>query len=295
MTASVTFRLSKILILFAALCASAAGASAPEAQLSTPKTVDGGLVIVSLRLSEADGARLKEADLSAHFEDHDFPFFPGDEPGLFMAMVAVPHSLKAGDFEVTVTGATSAPLRLPLKIEDGNYKSEKVNKVPKKTVKPPKSEQKRIRAEQAETGAIYQQIRREKLWKGPFIKPVDSPFTSPYGTKRVFNGSLQGFHQGLDLKAAIGTPIQAPAGGVVTLAKDLFFSGGTVILDHGYGLFTVYAHLSKIGVHVGDRVKSGQQLGLAGMTGRANGPHLHWSAVVRKVKVDPMYLLKVLK
>jgi murein DD-endopeptidase MepM/ murein hydrolase activator NlpD len=127
------------------------------------------------------------------------------------------------------------------------------------------------------------------------VLPIDSKVTSIYGTKRTFNGEMRSFHQGLDLRAKTGTPVRAPAGGTVVLAKDLFFTGNTVILDHGYGIFTIYAHMSKLGVKKGEKVNVKQQLGLSGATGRASGPHLHWGAQVNKSKVNPLELTRVMQ
>jgi murein DD-endopeptidase MepM/ murein hydrolase activator NlpD len=105
---------------------------------------------------------------------------------------------------------------------------------------------------------------------------------------------MKSYHKGVDLRARTPLPIRAPEGGKVALAKDLYFTGNTVILDHGYGLYTIYGHMSKLGVKVGERVAKGAVLGLSGMTGRANGPHLHWGAVLMGEKFNPENLTRVL-
>ena len=153
---------------------------------------------------------------------------------------------------------------------------------------------KRIKKEAAEIGRLYRSPRMIKDWQGAFEFPIQSAVTSQFGTRRVFNGEMKSFHQGLDLKAPEGTPIAAPAGGKVVLAKDLYMTGNTIILDHGYGLFTIYAHMSVMRAKLGTLVKKGELLGLSGMTGRASGPHLHWGAVVHLLKVNPMDLIRVL-
>ena len=112
--------------------------------------------------------------------------------------------------------------------------------------------------------------------------------------RRLYNGEQRNFHPGLDLKAPVGTKIRAPENGKVVLAKNLFFTGNTVALDHGYGVITLYAHMSKIRVHLGDQVKPGDLLGLSGKTGRVSGPHLHWQAVIRGVKVNPAELTRAM-
>jgi murein DD-endopeptidase MepM/ murein hydrolase activator NlpD len=184
--------------------------------------------------------------------------------------------------------------QLGFTVEAADYSIENL-KVDSKFVDPGKKALARIRREQKELKAIYQKITRKKYWNGPFVLPVNSATTSPYGGKRMYNGELRSFHSGLDLKAAVGVPITAPAPGVVVLAKDLYFTGGTVVLDHGYGVFTIYAHLSKVGVKVGKKVEQREILGLAGATGRVSGPHLHWTTQVSGVKVNPTEFVRVVQ
>jgi hypothetical protein len=263
-------------------------------------TKDGGLAILELRVDPAAAGPLAAAKLQARLGEHVFAVFPAGTPGVFTALVGVPHGHPPGTHALRLEGlppgipGLEGAASVPLRVEEGKYRSE-VLKVSPKHVSPPKKELDRILAEQAELGAIYREIRQERLWNGPFVLPVESVVTSPYGSQRVYNGKKQSFHQGLDLRAAVGTPVRVPADGIVVLAKDLFFTGYTVILDHGFGLFTVYAHLSKLEVAHGKRVKVGELLGLAGMTGRSSGPHLHWGAVVHKIKIDPMGLIEVLR
>jgi murein DD-endopeptidase MepM/ murein hydrolase activator NlpD len=114
--------------------------------------------------------------------------------------------------------------------------------------------------------------------------------TSSFGSRRVYNGIQSSAHTGLDFKAPKGTPIYAASRGRVALAKNLFFTGNTVILDHGYGVLTLYAHMSKLKVKKGQMVEGGHLLGLSGMTGRVTGPHLHWMAIIHKQKVNPIGL-----
>jgi murein DD-endopeptidase MepM/ murein hydrolase activator NlpD len=116
----------------------------------------------------------------------------------------------------------------------------------------------------------------------------------PFGTRRVFNGELQSQHTGTDFRAQTGEPVHAAAAGVVRLAKDLFYSGNAVILDHGAGVFTSYSHLSRMEVRDGQRVEKGMVVGLAGATGRATGPHLHWAVKVNSVNVNPMTFIRVM-
>jgi murein DD-endopeptidase MepM/ murein hydrolase activator NlpD len=282
--------------------ATATAAAPPEvriegarATLSAAQTHNGSILLVDVELS----GPLAQAPVHAHLGDRDYPLYrvPGAPAGRWEGVVGVSFLHKPGPAKVQVSvgeGEGAQTLELPFEVTEGPYRSE-VLKVPPRTVSPRPRDLKRIRKESAAIRKIYRETRLEKLWAGPFVLPVNSSVTSPFGTKRVYNGQMQSFHQGLDLKARMGTPLRAPAGGVVVMARNLFFTGNTVILDHGYGVYTVYGHMSRLKVKVGARVKTGDVLGLAGMTGRANGPHLHWGAVIRQEKVNPMDLTRVMK
>jgi murein DD-endopeptidase MepM/ murein hydrolase activator NlpD len=125
------------------------------------------------------------------------------------------------------------------------------------------------------------------------LSPIPGGVGSNFGKKRVFNGESRNPHNGADLRATTGTPIRSTNRGRVVLAKDLFFTGNTVIVDHGLGIYTLYAHLSRIQVEKDSIVDRGQVVGLAGATGRVTGPHLHWGARVQTARVDPFSLVNL--
>jgi murein DD-endopeptidase MepM/ murein hydrolase activator NlpD len=113
-----------------------------------------------------------------------------------------------------------------------------------------------------------------------------------FGSQRIYNGTPKSAHSGVDVASKQGTPILAPAGGIVTFAQpDLYLTGGTVLIDHGHGVSSNFLHMSRIDVKVGDRVEQGQVIGLVGATGRANGPHMHWGMNWFDVRVDPLLLM----
>jgi murein DD-endopeptidase MepM/ murein hydrolase activator NlpD len=154
--------------------------------------------------------------------------------------------------------------------------------------------QQRAAREAKELDKIYATYTPEILWSKRFHSPIPGQTKgSNFGHRRVFNGQPRAPHAGSDLKATTGTPIHATNRGRVVLAKNLFFTGNTVVLDHGLGIYTVYAHLSKIDVKVGETAEEDQLLGLAGATGRVTGPHLHWSARIQSARVDPFTLLSI--
>lgn len=161
-------------------------------------------------------------------------------------------------------------------------------------VDPAPAELERIKAEAARMAAIYTGVS-ERQWTGPFVTPVQGQATSNFGSRSVFNGQPRAPHAGIDYRGAVGTPVVAPGAGRVALAENLFFTGNTVILDHGLGLFSLYAHLSRMDVVVGQTVIGGAQLGLVGATGRVTGPHLHWAMRLGRARIDPALALQVLR
>ena len=132
------------------------------------------------------------------------------------------------------------------------------------------------------------------MWKKDFILPLKSKITSPFGTKRIYNGSLKSYHSGTDFKAIKNTKILAANAGKVVISQNRFYAGNSIVLDHGHGIYTGYYHLSTLDKKVGELVKRGEVLGLSGSTGRVTGPHLHFSAKVHGITVDPLQLLEVL-
>ena len=158
-------------------------------------------------------------------------------------------------------------------------------------VNPPENVMARINEEAARLTKLWQTITPERLWSTPFIVPVPDPPNSAFGSRSVFNGQARSPHTGADFLSAAGREVKAPSAGVVVLAENLYFSGNTVILDHGLGLYSQFAHFSEIDAKVGDRVEPGQVVGKVGATGRVTGPHLHWAIRLNGARVDPLSLL----
>jgi murein DD-endopeptidase MepM/ murein hydrolase activator NlpD len=149
----------------------------------------------------------------------------------------------------------------------------------------------RIRRDQEEFSRVFVTSAPELLWEGRFLLPVSSEITSPFGYRRVINGTPRAPHTGVDLRAASGTEVVAPNHGRVVLLGDFFFSGQSLVLDHGGGLYTMYFHLSEFRVEMGADVRKGDVIALSGMSGRVTGPHLHWGARLGGARVDPFELL----
>ncbi len=182
-------------------------------------------------------------------------------------------------------------LSLNLKIQPFKYRKEYL-KVDKKKVHPSKSNQIRIKEEKNLLESIYEFSESEYLFKEPFSRPLKSKVTSSFGKKRIFNRTHQTQHLGTDFRAALGKNIPVANTGRVVLVKDLFYSGKTVIVDHGKGIFTLYGHLSKVHVEEGQLIRKFHIVGESGSTGRSTAPHLHWGAIINAHLVDGMTLIK---
>ena len=161
-------------------------------------------------------------------------------------------------------------------------------------VNPPPDERVRIERESRELAAVWESPASERLWSDRFVRPVPDPANSAFGTHSVYNGEPRSQHGGADFLSPTGRPVKAPGGGRVVLAGSRYFTGDTVVLDHGQGLFSLFAHLSEINVKHGDLVAAGVVVGKVGATGRVTGPHLHWTVRLNGARVDPIALLRVL-
>lgn len=195
--------------------------------------------------------------------------------------------------ELVVTGP--APCSETLQIARREYRIQRVEGVPQATVTPPEGQLERIRREAAlVASARAPSLERPELITevlGGFVWPAQGPISGVYGSQRFYNGEPRNPHYGVDVAAPTGTPVHAPAAGVVTLAEpDLFFSGGTVILDHGYRLSSTFLHMSEVSVQLGQELQAGDLIGAIGATGRATGPHLDWRMNWREERIDPQLL-----
>jgi murein DD-endopeptidase MepM/ murein hydrolase activator NlpD len=195
--------------------------------------------------------------------------------------------------ELVVTGKEQC--QQTLQIAQREYKIQRVEGVPQKTVTPPAEQLERIRREQALVNAAKaRRLPRADLLQGAlagFQWPTVGPISGVYGSQRYYNGSAGRPHYGVDVAVPTGTPVYAPAAGVVTLAEpDLFYSGGTIFLDHGFRFSSAFLHMSKVLVDVGQEVQAGDVIGEVGATGRATGAHLDWRMNWRKQRIDPQLL-----
>jgi len=176
--------------------------------------------------------------------------------------------------------------------EPRTFDIQRIDGLPSAQVTPLPEVLKRIRDE-ASLARRARELREQRTdWTEGFIWPLHGRITGVYGSQRILNGEPRAPHWGIDIAAPTGTPVRAPAAGLVTLTHpDMYFSGGTIFLDHGHGLVSAFLHLSEIRVERGQRVKQGEVIGLVGATGRATGPHLDWRINLGDTRVDPALLL----
>jgi murein DD-endopeptidase MepM/ murein hydrolase activator NlpD len=189
--------------------------------------------------------------------------------------------------DLVATSLDGAHARISLSIAAREYQTQRIDGLPPETVTPDPATLERIRHDAEAVKAARAVLTEETGFDQPLRWPVKGTITGVYGTRRILNGQPRQPHWGVDVAVPAGTPIAAAADGIVTMAADLFLTGNTVIVDHGLGLSTTYAHLVTVAVHPGDHVRQGQTIGTVGTTGRSTGPHLHWGLDWREVRLDP--------
>jgi murein DD-endopeptidase MepM/ murein hydrolase activator NlpD len=225
----------------------------------------------------------------------DFRFSRGCD--CWFALAGIDLETRAGKYplrlEGTGKGGGKVSFTSEVPVAEKSYPSTAISVAPR-YVQPPPEAMARIQAEAALKKKLFSQILPETLWSGRFRPPVATPVTGVFGSARVLNGVKQSPHTGLDYHAAIGTRVRASNAGAILLARNLYYEGNCVIIDHGQGLLTFYMHLSRIEVKEGDKVASGQLLGLSGKTGRVTGPHLHFAVRWQGLYVDPATLIAIL-
>jgi murein DD-endopeptidase MepM/ murein hydrolase activator NlpD len=200
---------------------------------------------------------------------------------------------EAGPVSVEIATAEGRTQTARIAVAPRDWPVENVSGVPPKTVEPPPEIAARIEREQAQVTAARNRDDDRVDFAQAFVWPVKGRISGRFGNQRVYNGVPKSPHSGMDIAAPNGTPVLAPAAGVVTFAApDLYLTGGTLLLDHGHGVSSNFLHLSRIDVKVGDRVMQGQVIGTVGATGRATGPHLHWGMNWFDVRVDPLLVLE---
>ncbi len=264
-------------------------------ELSSRQITNGSLLLLQI-----DAVKLGEpvSNLRIEYQGRRYPVYPHPKAseGKYFGLIPISFHAAAGRTALVLAWTNPAGehnLKVPFVIVAGKYRIDELQ-VDSSRVTPDKKNLERARREAAKIKRIYAAGSIERGWHGGFQLPMSSEITSDFGNKRVFNGHLKSFHNGIDFRARTPSPVFAANRGIVKLAENLFYSGNAVLIDHGTGIFTIYAHLSEIDVAPGQRIEKGQRLGLTGASGRVSGPHLHWGVKVNGVAVDPFQLIEVM-
>lgn len=223
-------------------------------------------------------------------------FFPSVDRTVWHALAGADVETSPGNYTLalhaTMADGKTASTTRDIPIGASHYRETDLH-VAENFVSPDAATLKRIAADKEIKDHAFSQSAPTPLWRGDFRLPVQSPATDSFGTRRVFNGKLASVHRGMDFRAASGTPVHAANAGRVILARNLFYEGNCVVIDHGQQFMTVYMHLSKILVSEGQALQTHQLLGLSGATGRATGPHLHFAVRWQGAYLDPAILLRM--
>jgi murein DD-endopeptidase MepM/ murein hydrolase activator NlpD len=231
--------------------------------------------------------------LQASFANQKISFFPDSKRQQWNALVGIDMQTKPGRHIIRGTVGyqdhTSATFEESLETLPREFPEERVE-VDEEYVTPSAENIKRAEAETRRLEALWKTSSPAILWQGNFVQPVTGKVTSPFGAKRLLNDKPGSPHTGVDLDASAGAPVKAANAGQVVVADELFFSGNTVVIDHGLGLYTIYAHGSKLVIKEGQSVKKGQVIARVGSTGRTTGAHLHWGCRLHGARVNALGL-----
>ena len=270
----------------------AVGVASYSAQAAAEKvfTAKQGDVLYLTVLAEGN-----PASVQGRLRDRSIPFFKTGREDEFGALVGIDMADEPATvtFTAAITysdGHRERVFRVVVQAEEFRVQS---MTLPKGQVEPDADALKRINREQEKVKAVLAGLTPERLWTAGFLVPVEGTVTGAFGSKRILNGQPRNQHSGEDIAAPLGAPVKAANDGIVRLMDDQFFSGISVILDHGLGLFTMYFHLDSATVKEGARVKRGDVIGTVGQSGRATGPHLHWGAWLNGSRVNPFSLAKL--
>jgi murein DD-endopeptidase MepM/ murein hydrolase activator NlpD len=266
-----------------------------ELRVSAATPAQGTLLVAEIRSPDT------LSGIAGKFTDRDISFWQPTGANIpkgahvWRALLGVDLEQAAGDYKLTVTGKSADGVALtceaPIAIRVGKFPTERL-KVAPNFVEPNPEQAAKAAEDQKKLRALYATVTPEKLWTGPFRIPLDGVKTGGnFGKRRILNGKSNSPHSGVDLPSPTGTPVHAAQSGRIVLAEELYFAGNTVIIDHGFGIYTLYGHFSEIDAKVGDEVKVGDVIGKVGATGRVTGPHLHWGLEVDRARVNAMEIV----
>ena len=267
------------------------------------KTCPGGVILKvsagvsaqgSLLLTEVRGAKTPTS-ISSEWDGRSNPLWRENENSATLhGLLGVDLEKPPGRYEWKVTWpgpeGDAVSCSVFITVRAGKFPTERLT-VEQQFVQPDPEQLKHAEEDQKKMRAIYNTVTPQRLWDGKFRLPLQDVITGGnFGRRRILNGEARSPHAGVDFPAPAGTPVLASQAGKVVLAEELYYSGNTVVLDHGFGIYTLYAHLSEIGVQTGEMVKAGAEIGKVGATGRVTGPHLHWGLTIEHARVNGMQI-----
>jgi murein DD-endopeptidase MepM/ murein hydrolase activator NlpD len=288
--------------------------------VNAPLPTQGSLLLLELRSPQS------LASVKGSWTDKEIPFWResksgGKSPEVWRALLGIDLELKSGTYSLAVKGtaaakgetaepnqrqtaeprqgetqdpAQSISCTASIPVKEGKFATERLTVAPN-FVEPNPEQLARAEAERHKLRAIFATITPERFWQGAFRLPLDGAYAgSNFGKRRILNGQAGSPHGGADFPAPAGTEVFAAQRGRVVLAEPLYFSGNTVVVDHGLGLYTFYGHFESIAVQAGDLVETGTLLGKVGATGRVTGPHLHWGLTINRARVNPVLLITLI-
>ncbi|HDX8358037.1 TPA: peptidoglycan DD-metalloendopeptidase family protein [Aeromonas hydrophila] len=214
-----------------------------------------------------------------------------EEGKRWIAIVGIPLKSQPGPHQLQVSDGRTLGFTVGTK----HYREQHIKLKNSRQVNPLAEDMTRINRELAEQTRAYQTFSPTQPSNLLFDKPVEGPLSSPFGLRRFFNGEERNPHSGLDFAVGAGTPIKSPAAGKVILIGNYFFNGNTVFVDHGQGLISMFCHMSKVDVKLGQSLPSGGIVGRVGATGRATGPHMHWNVSLNDARIDPAIFIGAFK
>ena len=271
---------NRLLLFLISTCLAIAFSFVNANELPDELNVPGGVVIIPINSKDRPKAFFYDKRVLVIGESQNWK-----------AIIGIPLKIELGEHKLKVV-SNGVEANYLFEVVGKAYEAQYLTIKNKRQVNPNKEDMLRITSERkliSKAKINWREIDNVPL---RFIKPAKGPFSSSFGLRRFFNNQPRNPHSGLDIAAETGTPIVAPAAGIVTNAGDYFFNGKTVFLDHGQGLITMYCHMENISVEEGDIVDVNDLLGTIGSTGRVTGAHLHWSVILNNTTVEPLLFLK---
>jgi len=248
-----------------------------------------GEVVQVLLTGTKDGSKVKGS-----WQGQPLEFFKVEEKE-YRSLLGIDFRQTPGSYplevQVSTPGNSPSTYRTSIKVEKKEFGEQSLT-LPENMVTLDLETLKRVRKESVEFRKLWDIHTPKRYWHGNFVRPVPGKLSTPFGLGRILNGEPRSPHSGVDLRANLTEPVRAANHGRIVLVGDFFFHGKAVVIDHGWGLYTMYFHLLKANVAAGDLVGKSYVIGLAGSTGRATGPHLHWGVRLAGARVDPFALMR---